>query len=115
MRAVNRRQPESVATQERIGRYDVDLGAYVIRDRTDPNRVVHLTHTEWRVLEFLLRNPRRLISQRQPLQSAWGPTYESETNYLRQFIKQLRMKLEDEPAHPKHLLTEPGMGYRLQP
>ena len=58
-------------------------------------------------------NPGKLVSQRQLLQEVWGPQYESETNYLRQYMAQLRRKLEDDPAHPRHLLTEPGMGYRL--
>ncbi|MFC4050488.1 response regulator [Actinomadura syzygii] len=76
---------------------------------------VRLTPTEWRLLEILVRNPGKLISQRQLLTSVWGPSYQRETHYLRQYMAQLRRKLEKDPAHPRHLLTEPGMGYRFQP
>jgi two-component system KDP operon response regulator KdpE len=66
-------------------------------------------------MDVFARNPGKLISQRQLLQEVWGPTYGGETQYLRQYLTQLRRKLEDNPARPKHLLTEPGMGYRFQP
>jgi two-component system KDP operon response regulator KdpE len=74
---------------------------------------VHLTPTEWHLLELLVQNEGKLVSQRQLLQEVWGPAYETETNYLRVYIAQLRRKLEPDPAHPQHLLTEPGMGYRF--
>lgn len=77
--------------------------------------VVHLTPTEWHVLEVLARNPGKLISQKQLLHEVWGPGYETETNYLRLYLAQLRRKLERDPSQPKHLITEPGMGYRLEP
>ena len=76
---------------------------------------VHLTPTEWHVLEVLVRNPGKLVSQRQLLQEVWGPAYEKETNYLRLYLAQLRRKLEREPSRPRHLITEPGMGYRFEP
>jgi two-component system KDP operon response regulator KdpE len=76
---------------------------------------VRLTPTEWHLLEILVRNPGKLISQRRLLREVWGPTYETETNYLRVYIAQLRRKLELEPSRPRHLLTEPGMGYRFHP
>lgn len=92
--------------------FTVDLSARrVTRDRAD----VRLTPTEWHLLEILVRNPGRLISQRQLLQEVWGPKYESETNYLRVYLAQLRAKLEPDPAKPRYLITEPGMGYRFQP
>lgn len=75
---------------------------------------VHLTPTEWHVLEVLARNPGRLVSQRQLLHEVWGPAYETETNYLRLYLAQLRRKLERDPSQPRHLITEPGMGYRLE-
>jgi two-component system KDP operon response regulator KdpE len=75
---------------------------------------VHLTKTEWGVLELLVRNRGRLISQKQLLREVWGPAYENETHYLRVYLAQLRRKLEREPARPRHLLTEPGMGYRFE-
>jgi DNA-binding response OmpR family regulator len=61
----------------------------------------------------LARNEGKLVPQRQLLQEVWGPQYETETNYLRVYMAQLRRKLERSPAQPRHLITEPGMGYRL--
>jgi two-component system KDP operon response regulator KdpE len=75
---------------------------------------VHLTKTEWGVLELLVRNRGRLVSQKQLLREVWGPAYENETHYLRVYLAQLRRKLEHEPSRPRHLLTEPGMGYRFE-
>ena len=110
IRAVSRRlAPDEAAEPVRIGRYTVDLADR----RITPE--VHLTPTEWHLLEVLARNPGRLVGQRQLLQEVWGPAYSTETHYLRQYLKHLRRKLEDEPARPRHLLTEPGMGYRFQP
>jgi two-component system KDP operon response regulator KdpE len=76
---------------------------------------VHLTKTEWDLLAILVRNPGKLVSQRQLLQDVWGPTYLTETHYLRQCMAQLRKKLEPDPTRPRHLLTEPGRGYRFMP
>ena len=75
---------------------------------------IRLTPTEWQLLEVLVRASGRLVTQRQLLQEVWGPQYESESNYLRVYIAQLRRKLEPEPSRPRYLLTEPGMGYRFQ-
>lgn len=116
IRAVTRRHaPGTDATgpTARLGQHTVDLAAHTVTrdDGTD----VKLTPTQWRVLETLLRNPGKLISQRQLLHDVWGPGYETETTYLRQYMAQLRRKLEPNPARPRHLLTEPGMGYRYQP
>jgi two-component system KDP operon response regulator KdpE len=92
--------------------FTVDLAARrVTRDGAD----VRLTPTEWHLLEALVRNPGRLVSQRQLLQEIWGPKYETETNYLRVYMAQLRAKLERTPSAPRHLITEPGMGYRFEP
>ena len=74
---------------------------------------VHLTPTEWRLLEVLVRNRGRLVSQVQLLQEVWGPAYHDETNYLRVYVGNLRRKLEPVPSQPRHLRTEPGMGYRF--
>ncbi|HWJ62793.1 MAG TPA: response regulator [Acidimicrobiales bacterium] len=92
--------------------FEVDLAAKRV---TRGDETVHLTPTEWQLLEALVRNPGRLISQRQLLQTVWGPQYERETNYLRVYLAQLRRKLEQDPSRPKHLITEPGMGYRFEP
>jgi two-component system KDP operon response regulator KdpE len=117
IRAVARRltDADTPTAVQRVGDYDIDLTARTVRDCRDTERLVHLTRTEWKVIDLLLRNPGCLISQRQLLQTAWGPAYVNETNYLRQYIKQLRAKLEPDPARPKHILTDPGMGYRFQP
>jgi two-component system KDP operon response regulator KdpE len=88
----------------------IDLvGKQVERDGT----VVHLTPTEWHLLEHLARNRGRLVGQAELLQAVWGPQYHDETNYLRVFMSQLRKKLERDPSHPEVLITEPGMGHRF--
>ena len=114
IRAVTRRRiPPDAEPVARIGRYSVDLERHTAVD--DEGGGAHLTKTEWQLLDVLLRNPGKLVSQRQLLQEVWGPTYLEQTQYLRQYMAQLRRKLEDDPTRPHHLLTEPGMGYRYQP
>ena len=76
---------------------------------------VRLTPTEWHLIEVLLRHPGKLISQAQLLREVWGPGYETAQGNLRFYMGQLRRKLEADPARPRHLITEPGMGYRFQP
>ncbi len=94
------------------GGFSVDLAsAVVVRD----GRQVRLTPTEYHVLEVLARNMGRLVSQQQLLTEVWGPGYERETHYLRVYVGQLRRKLEVDPASPRHIITEPGLGYRLDP
>ncbi len=91
--------------------FTVDLAAKtVVRDGSE----VHLTPTEWGMLEVLVRHRGKLVGQKALLQEVWGPAYASETHYLRVYLAQLRRKLEPEPARPRHLLTEAGMGYRFQ-
>ncbi|MCF6522796.1 response regulator [Streptomyces sp. JJ36] len=91
--------------------FSVDLTAKKVhRDGRD----VRLTPTEWHLLEVLVRNTGLLVSQKQLLQEVWGPAYGTETNYLRVYMAQLRRKLEADPARPRHLLTEPGRGYRFE-
>ena len=113
LRALQRRgTAESEASVVRSDAFTVDLTAkQVIVD----GAVVRLTPTEWGLLSELVRAPGRLVSQRQLLQAMWGPAYENETHYLRVYMGQLRRKLEPDPAQPRHLLTEPGMGYRFTP
>jgi len=77
-------------------------------------RLIRLTPTEWHLLEVLVRHEDKLVSQKQLLKEVWGPQYETETNYLRVYMAQLRRKLETNPSRPRHLITEPGMGYRFQ-
>jgi len=76
---------------------------------------VRLTPTEWHLVEALLRRPGTLVSGAQLLAEVWGPGYEKETNYLRVYFAQLRRKLEESPSHPRHFITEPGVGYRFEP
>jgi two-component system KDP operon response regulator KdpE len=90
--------------------FTVDLTAKrILRDGVE----VHLTPTEWSLVEVLVRNPGKLVPQRQLLKEVWGPNYELETNYLRVYMAQIRRKLEPDPSHPRHFITEPGMGYRF--
>ena len=113
VRAVTRRLGDSEAVAPvGIGRWTVDLTNHTV---AAGDEVQHLTRTEWQLLEVLVRNPGKLVSQRQLLQDVWGPTYLGQTQYLRQYVNNLRRKLESDPARPRHLLTEPGMGYRFQP
>jgi two-component system, OmpR family, KDP operon response regulator KdpE len=101
-----------------IGHCTVDLAARTVVRRdidggeTEP---VRLTRTEWAMLEVLLRSPGQLVLASRLLTEVWGPGVEDSTHYLRFHMARLRRKLEDDPPRPKHLLTEPGMGYRYQP
>jgi two-component system KDP operon response regulator KdpE len=116
IRAITRRHTSADAPPATtVGRYTIDLAAHTAHATGDPRHVVHLTRTEWQLLEVLTRNPGKLLGQRQLLQEVWGPTYLDQTQYIRQYMAQLRRKLEDDPARPRHLITEPGMGYRFQP
>jgi two-component system KDP operon response regulator KdpE len=113
MRAVTRRSAaEPDEPRVSLGGVMVDLAAKrVSKDGQD----VRLTPTEWHLLEVLLRHPGKLLSQRQLLNEVWGPGYADATGNLRLYMAQLRRKLEPDPARPRWLLTEPGMGYRFQP
>jgi len=109
--AVRRSSPAPDEPMVVTGDFTVDLSAKrVVRDGSD----VRLTPTEWQMLEVLVRNRGRLVTQRQLLREVWGPQYQTEANYLRVYAAQLRRKLEPDPAKPRYLLTEPGMGYRFQ-
>jgi two-component system KDP operon response regulator KdpE len=111
--AVRRASPAPDEPVVATGDFTVDLAAKRVTRTGDGD--VRLTPTEWQLLEVLVRNSGRLVTQRQLLQEVWGPAYETESNYLRVYIAQLRRKLEPEPARPRYLHTEPGMGYRFQP
>lgn len=111
LRAALRRGPRTVEDAVVVtDSFIVDLAARTV---TRGGETVHLTRTEWGVLELLARNRGKLVSQKEILQTVWGPRHERETHYLRIYLGQLRQKLEDDPSHPRHLLTETGMGYRL--
>jgi two-component system KDP operon response regulator KdpE len=103
-----------------IGSWAIDLSAHTINRsevRTDAadSPVPRLTPTEWRILGILLRRPGQLVGAAQLLAGVWGPGFQNRTNYLRFHMARLRRKLEEDPSRPRHLLTEPGMGYRYQP
>ena len=101
------------SSQVHLGDLTVDLAAKRVT-RPDGSSI-RLTPTEWHLLEFLLRHPGKLLSQRQLLAEVWGPGYTEATGNLRLYMTQLRRKLEPDPARPRWLHTEPGMGYRYQP
>jgi two-component system KDP operon response regulator KdpE len=126
LRAVLRRPTtvEPHGTSAVIGDYTVDLASCTVRvtrpalataPETQEDEALRLTPTEWRILTVLLNHPGRLVTGRNILLSVWGPGHERKTNYLRVYISGIRHKLERDPAHPRHLLTEPGMGYRFEP
>ncbi|HEV3265280.1 MAG TPA: response regulator [Acidimicrobiales bacterium] len=113
LRAALRRKPAGpedprVETEDFI----IDLASkQVTREGSD----VHLTPKEWDILEVLVRNPGKLVSQQQLLHDVWGPEYDTETEYLRVLMARVRRKLESDPSRPRHFRTEPGMGYRFVP
>ncbi|MCW2726370.1 MAG: DNA-binding response regulator [Frankiales bacterium] len=117
MRAVSRRTTAEDATPTyTFGPTTVDLAARRVTVEDDSRlSEVRLTPTEWHLLEVLLRHPGKLLTQRQLLAEVWGPGYENAGGNLRVYMGQLRRKLEVDPARPRHLLTEPGMGYRFEP
>jgi two-component system KDP operon response regulator KdpE len=109
--ALRRAQPGSEA--ERV----IETEAFTIdlanKQVTSGGELVHLTPTEWQLVEVLVRNRGRLVTQQSLLQQVWGPQYETETHYLRIYLSQIRKKLEPDPARPQFFITEPGMGYRF--
>ncbi|WP_347221631.1 response regulator [Mycolicibacterium poriferae] len=114
LRAAIRRAAASAETDEPVVEtqsFTVDLAAKkVIKNGAE----VHLTPTEWGMLEMLVRHRGKLVGREELLREVWGPAYAKETHYLRVYLTQLRRKLEDDPSHPRHLLTEAGMGYRFE-
>ena len=92
--------------------FTIDLAAKRVLDANDTE--VRLTPTEWGIVEVLVRNHGKLVSQTQLLHEVWGPQYGEETNYLRVFMAQVRRKLEPQPGTPRYFITEPGMGYRFE-
>ncbi|GAA2811709.1 response regulator [Kitasatospora paracochleata] len=95
-----------------IGDHVIDTAANTV---TGPQGVVRLTPTEWQILKLLLAAPGRLVPGKEILREVWGPDAEHHGNYLRVYLASLRRKLEPDPTRPRHLITEPGIGYRYQP
>lgn len=113
LRAAVRRGTSAVETDVPVIETDsftVDLATKTVHKN---GSAVHLTPTEWGMLEVLVRNRGRLVGREELLREVWGPAYAKETHYLRVYLAQLRRKLEDNPAQPRHLITEAGMGYRF--
>ncbi|MFE9613021.1 response regulator [Streptomyces sp. NPDC006012] len=114
LRAAVRRTEDVAPAPERLvetEHFSIDLIAKkAVRDGRD----VRLTPTEWHLLEILVTNPGRLITQTYLLQEVWGVSQRNKSNYLRVYMAQLRRKLERDPSHPRYLITEPGMGYRFE-
>ena len=111
LRALGRRT--GAATSDPVVQFgDVVLDLAAL-DVTRAGMRGHLTPTEWRMLEFLARNPGALVTRQTLLKEIWASEHVTDSGYLRLYMSQLRKKLEPDPANPVHLLTESGMGYRL--
>jgi two-component system KDP operon response regulator KdpE len=91
--------------------FEIDLAAKKVRTARGD---VRLTPTQWHIVEVLVRNAGKLVTQMQLLQAVWGPQYKQETVYLRVYLGQIRRKLEPDPARPRYFITEPGVGYRFE-
>jgi two-component system, OmpR family, KDP operon response regulator KdpE len=114
MRAVERRaQPEQGAIAvARFGELEVDLAKQLVRLDGQP---LHLTATEYRLLEAFVTHPGKLLTHGWLLSRIWGPGYATETHYVRVYVRALRRKLGDDPGQARFIVTEPGLGYRWQP
>ena len=114
MRAVRRRASTEgdLAPTLQFGELQIDLLKKLVMLSGQP---IHLTPTEYRLLETMSTNPGKLLTHTWLLQKVWGPGYSTESNYLRLFVRQLRQKLHDNPSSPRWITTEPGLGYRWLP
>jgi two-component system, OmpR family, KDP operon response regulator KdpE len=114
MRAVLRRAATNHAERSllRFDGLEIDLARHLV---VLEGERLHLTPTEYRLLEVMATSSGRLMTHRMLLEEVWGPGYGTESNYLRLYVRQLRQKLADDPAHPKWITTEPGLGYRWLP
>jgi two-component system KDP operon response regulator KdpE len=111
MRAVLRRRSEDGDSAVRVGDLEIDLADRAVRRNGEQ---LHLTPIEFDLLSKLAEHPGRLVTHRQLLQEVWGPGYEDETHYLRVHFAHVRAKIEPDPSNPRYVITEPGIGYRLQ-
>jgi two-component system KDP operon response regulator KdpE len=108
--ALRRGKPTDAQPVVKTSAFVIDLGMKQVHKG---NEQIRLTPTEWQIVETLVRNRGRLVTQQQLLQQVWGPQYERETHYLRIYLSQIRRKLEPNPSKPRFFITEPGMGYRF--
>jgi two-component system KDP operon response regulator KdpE len=111
LRHAARRADGTLETVVETGDLRIDLGARLVYRR---GKEVRLTRTEYRIVASLAQQAGKVVTHRQLLREVWGPGSTDETHYLRVYMAQLRQKLEDDPARPRHLLTETGVGYRLK-
>ncbi len=110
--AIRRGTPTPAEPRITTEDFTIDLSAGRV---TSDGRDIKLTPTEWHLLEVLARHPGKVLDHGRLLTEVWGPAYREQTNYLRVYMATLRRKLEPDAAHPRHLLTEAGRGYRFEP
>ena len=115
LRAALRRAKPGSETLPVVETADFRIDLTIKRASDSTGAEIKLTPTQWHLVEILVRNPDCLVSQRKLLEEVWGPSYVNQTNYLRQFMAQVRQKFEPDPSHPRYFLTEPGMGVRFVP
>jgi two-component system KDP operon response regulator KdpE len=110
--ALRRARPEESRPKLRFSELELDLARQLVRLGGQP---VHLTPTEYRLLEALATNAGKLLTHSWLLRRVWGPAYDRESHYVRVYVQQLRQKLRDDPGRPRYIITEPGLGYRWKP
>jgi two-component system KDP operon response regulator KdpE len=110
LRAALRRTAPSREPVLRIGELEIDRDR---REVTMAGKPVSLTPTEWDLLRLLAENEGKLLTHPTILRAIWGPAYREESNYLHVYVSHLRRKIEPDPARPRYLLNQPGVGYRL--
>lgn len=110
--ALRRARPEEARPKLKFGDLEIDLARQFVTFEGEP---VHLTPTEYRLLEALATNAGKLLTHSWLLRRVWGPAYDRESHYVRVYVQQLRQKLGDDPGHPRYIITEPGLGYRWKP
>jgi two-component system, OmpR family, KDP operon response regulator KdpE len=110
--ALRRARPEEARPKLRFSELEIDLGRHLVHLGGQP---VHLTPTEYRLLEALATNAGKLLTHSWLLRRVWGPAYDRESHYVRVYMQQLRQKLRDNPGRPRYIITEPGLGYRWKP
>jgi two-component system KDP operon response regulator KdpE len=111
LRHTQRASADSVDSSLEVGVLRIDFGKRLVFVR---DQEVRLTRTQYKLFGTLMRNAGKVLTHEQILFSVWGPAYTKETQYLRVYMGQLRQKLEEDPARPRYLVTEPGVGYRLR-